>query len=67
MQHPRSGEDKSIPFRNQRFFCSNGVWYFKARGGKQIGPFADKQEMQVELDQFINEQRRLNMSHRQPG
>ncbi|VAW70158.1 hypothetical protein MNBD_GAMMA09-2578 [hydrothermal vent metagenome] len=56
MQHHRYGEEKSIPFRTERYFCSNGVWYFDTRGGHQKGPYISKQEMQAELMQFIQEQ-----------
>ncbi len=51
----RVGEDRPIPFRNERYFCSNGEWYFDVRGGGQRGPFMDKQEMQAELLLFIRE------------
>ncbi len=64
MQHSRSGETKSIPFRTERYFCSNGVWYFEIRGGGQKGPFVSKQEMQGELVLFIRDQVLLNSSFR---
>jgi len=65
MQKFRSGEHKIVPFRNERYFCSNGVWYFETRGGKHKGPYADKQEMEAELLLFIREQRMLNQSLKQ--
>ncbi len=55
MQQHRVGESQPIPFRNDRYFCVNGVWYFEARGGKQIGPFISKKEMEAELMMFIRE------------
>lgn len=58
----RAGESKPIPFRNQRYFCTNGVWFFETRGGKQIGPFISKQEMEAELLIFIREKTMLNQS-----
>ncbi len=54
MKH-RTGETDIIPFRKLRYVCSNGVWYFQTRGGKQIGPFIDKNEMEAELSAFIRE------------
>mgnify|MGYP005857554461 CR=1 FL=1 len=54
MQH-RAGENQPIPFRNDRYFCVNGVWYFETRGGKQVGPFISKKEMEAELMMFIRE------------
>jgi len=61
MQH-RAGENSPIPFRNQRYFCANGVWFFETRGGKQLGPFVSKQEMEAELMMFIREKTVLNRS-----
>ena len=55
MDDSRSGETNVYPFRTQRYFCINGVWYFNTRGGGQRGPFATKQEMQGELLLFIRE------------
>lgn len=55
----RAGEVNGIPFRNERYFCANGYWYFEARGGVQMGPFNSKEEMEGELLMFIREQ---NMS-----
>ncbi|MCW9013417.1 MAG: DUF6316 family protein [Gammaproteobacteria bacterium] len=54
MKH-RAGEHDNIPFRSERYFCSNGVWYFQTRGGRQVGPFIDKREMEAELLLFIRE------------
>ena len=53
MQQARAGETQTIPFRTERYFCTNGVWYFQTRGGQQMGPFIDKQEMEAELLLFI--------------
>jgi len=66
MQH-RAGEDQNIPFRNERYFCANGVWYFETRGGAQKGPFINKQEMEAELLFFIREQKMLGQSLQQPA
>lgn len=67
MQQNRAGEDRNIPFRNERYFCVNGVWYFETRGGKQLGPFVSKQDMQGELMLFIREQRMLDQTTTQPA
>ena len=55
MEKHRSGEETSIGFRSQRYFCINGVWYFQTRGGGQKGPFISKEEMEAELLLFIRE------------
>ena len=54
MEH-RTGESSNIPFRTQRYFCINGVWYFQTRGGGQQGPYVSKEEMQAELMLFIRD------------
>ncbi len=56
MQKHRAGESQTIPFRSDRFFCVNGMWYFEARGGVQIGPFDNKQDMEAELMLYIRQQ-----------
>jgi len=66
MQRHRAGESSNIPFRNQRYFCSNGIWYFETRGGKSQGPFISKQEMEGELLMFIREQALLKQSLKEP-
>jgi len=67
MQHHREGEDQSIPLRNERYVCVNGVWFFATRGGKQKGPFINKQEMEAELLFYIREQKMLGQSAQQPA
>jgi len=66
MRQHRTGENSSIPFRNERYFCANGVWYFETRGGNQKGPFANKQEMEGELLMFIREQNMLSQTLKEP-
>lgn len=53
MEQARTGESSHIPFRTQRYFCINGVWYFQTRGGGQHGPFISKEEMEAELMLYI--------------
>lgn len=65
MQKLRSGEHKVIPFRNERYFCANGLWYFEVRGGEQRGPYTDKGEMKGELSMYIREQTLLNQTFTQ--
>ena len=60
MEKHRAGEERNIPFRTQRYFCINGVWYFQTRGGGQEGPFTSKQEMEAELLMYI---RSKSMEH----
>jgi len=67
MQRHRSGETCNIPFRNERYFCANGVWYFETRGGKQQGPFLSKHEMEGELLMYIREQNMINQTLKEPS
>ena len=67
MQQHRAGESSNIPFRNERYFCANGVWFFETRGGKQEGPFLTKIEMEGELLMYIREQNMLNQTLRAPS
>lgn len=67
MQQYRAGESKSIPFRNARYFCVNGVWFFETRGGKQEGPFLTKNEMEGELLMYIREQNMLSQALSPPS
>lgn len=60
MESNRHGEDKNIPFRSARHFCSNGEWYFMTRGGGQRGPFTNKQEMEAELLLYLREETQNN-------
>ncbi len=59
LKHPkkqRAGENRTIPFRSDRFYCVDGAWYFEARGGVQKGPYANREDVEVGLMQFIREQ-----------
>ena len=50
MDQYRAGEkDLTIPFRNERYYCSNGEWFFEARNGGQHGPYESKEDMEAEL------------------
>jgi hypothetical protein len=60
MDKHRAGENSNIPFRNERYFCMNGEWFFETRGGGQQGPYDNKQEMEGELLLFIRDQAMLS-------
>jgi len=54
MDQHRAGEPgTNIPFRNERYFCTNGEWFFETRNGGPCGPFENKKEMEAELLLFI--------------
>lgn len=53
---PQRSNETSKPDNTQRTsrgYEINGQWYFELRDGGQKGPFASKQEMQEELNDFI--------------
>lgn len=53
MEH-RTGETGLLPFRTRRVFNIGGDWYYAVRDGKDGGPFENKQEAQIKLDEFLN-------------
>ena len=55
MEPNRSGESRNIPFRTNRYFSTNGAWYFMTREGVEMGPFIDKDDAEAELMMFIRE------------
>ena len=64
MTQPRRDE-KNKPAANHgqrqsRGYQVNGQWYFELRGGGQKGPFSSEQEMQAELNQFIQFHEEMN-------
>ncbi len=60
MQKHRSGEEQAMPFRHDRFSCINGDWYFEARGGVQMGPYANREEVESGLKLYIHQQTMRN-------
>ena len=56
MDNTRAGETSATHFRTERYFCSNGEWYFLTRGGGQEGPYLNKEEMEGELLLYLREQ-----------
>ncbi|MFT5691953.1 MAG: hypothetical protein ACI92E_001284 [Oceanicoccus sp.] len=49
----RMGEVTNNHFRNRRFFCISGEWYFSTRENLKVGPFPDKEEAEIELMFFL--------------
>ena len=49
----RAGENDRTWFRNERFLCINGEWYFLTRENTQEGPFDTKREAEMELMLFL--------------
>jgi len=44
-------------FRMNRFFRSEGLWYFKTREGVDIGPFVELDDGTLTLDRFLDTQK----------
>ena len=54
MMRNRAGENLSEPqVRSDRFFSSQGDWYFSTREGAPIGPFTAKEEARKGLVDFL--------------
>ena len=51
-QH-RAGETGHHPFRSDRLYFSDDVWYFMIRGGNSKGPFANAPEAKHALKHYI--------------
>lgn len=49
----RMGEVTNSHFRNRRFFCISGQWYFSTRENLKSGPFSDKEGAEIELMFFL--------------
>lgn len=45
----RQGESQKSWFRNERFSCVNGEWFFETREGSIEGPFASQREAETAL------------------
>ena len=49
----RNGEETSMQFRTQRFFCITGEWFFSTRERVQVGPFNNRDEAEIELMLYL--------------
>ena len=52
----RLNEDKTAPYRSDRFYCVNDEWYFAIRRGPDQGPYPSKEAAQAALKKFIAEE-----------
>jgi ABC-type ATPase with predicted acetyltransferase domain len=41
--------------RSERLFSNHGLWYFKTREGKDVGPFRYRDEAELMLTRFVSE------------
>jgi hypothetical protein len=58
-------------FRTNRMFRENGEWFFTTRGGTTQGPFADREEAEKELAEYVEIMReqqagKLTLAPREP-
>lgn len=49
----RMGETATESFRAPRYFCISGEWYFSSRENLQVGPFASRDDAELELLIFL--------------
>ena len=52
----RLNENKTAPYRSDRFYCVNEEWYFAIRRGPDQGPYPSKEAAQAALKKFIAEE-----------
>lgn len=45
----------SLHERSDRLFSETGLWYFRTREGKNVGPFRYRDEAELMLTRFIQE------------
>ncbi|VAW70159.1 hypothetical protein MNBD_GAMMA09-2579 [hydrothermal vent metagenome] len=55
-----SGATHNHTNRTSRGYEINGRWYFELRGGGQKGPYDSEEEMQAELNEFIQLHEQMN-------
>lgn len=52
--------------RSDRLFGQSGLWYFRTREGKDVGPFRYRCEAEAMLARFIDETSRAQQSSMMP-
>ena len=55
MSQHRTGETGAIPFRSGRIFNVGMQWYFATREGIDQGPFAGRDDAEIELMLYIRD------------
>ena len=53
MSSNRRGEQGSVPFRTNLFFCANYDWFFSTREDTNEGPYKSKTLAQAALTNFV--------------
>ena len=51
--------NSNVPERSERMFTRSGMWYFRTREGKDVGPFRYKDEAELMLTRFVQELQEL--------
>lgn len=55
-QQHRLTDNKKAEFkRSDRLFSRAGLWYFRTREGKDVGPFRYRDEAELMLTKFVQE------------
>lgn len=47
--------DHANPVRSERIFSASGLWYFRTREGRDIGPFRYESEARQMLNQYVQD------------
>ena len=74
MYHPNTPQDHSphlsdteslLEEHSARLFTRSGMWYFRTREGKDVGPFRYKDEAELMLTRFVQELQQLELERQQ--
>lgn len=57
--------DSLLEEHSARLFTRTGMWYFRTREGKDVGPFRYKDEAELMLTRFVQELQQLALERQQ--
>ena len=60
-----SDTDSMLQEHAARLFTRTGMWYFRTREGKDVGPFRYKDEAELMLTRFVEELHQLELERQQ--
>lgn len=60
-----SDADSLLKEHSNRLFTRTGMWYFRTREGKDVGPFRYKDEAELMLTRFVQELQQLELVRQQ--
>ena len=58
--HRTTDKERSKAFQSERFFSSDGIWYFTTREGIDFGPFTTRSDGEKALFRYLDTQRTMH-------